>query len=76
MLNDLCTKFIVDRKQKVLLVEGDAKVYEVLKSLKFEYGDELSWLFPYPGDWHMFKNFQIAHILTLIRWFSTDMLMY
>jgi len=28
--------------------------------LKFEYGEELKWLLPYPGDWHMLKNFQIA----------------
>ena len=28
------------------------KLYEILKSLSFEYGEELSWLIPYPGDFH------------------------
>ena len=41
-----------------LLLEGDAKLYEVMKA--FEYGDELSWIIPYPGDWHMLINYQSA----------------
>ena len=45
-------------------MEGDGKIYEILHSLKFEYGEELKWFLPYPGDWHMLKNFQIfAHML-------------
>ena len=44
---------------KWLLVEGDVKVYEILQSLKIEYGDELSWMLPYPGDWHLLKNSQV-----------------
>ena len=36
------------------------KLYEVVVSLTHEYGDELKWLLPFPGDWHMLKNFQIA----------------
>ena len=43
-----------------MVVEGDAKVYEKFQSLKFEYSDELQWLVPYPEDWHMLKNYQIA----------------
>ena len=43
-----------------LLVEGDAKLYEVLQSLIFEYGLEYSWLLPMLGDWHLLKNYQIA----------------
>ena len=34
------------------------KIYEVLKSLKSEYGDDLSWLITYPGDWHLLFNYQ------------------
>ena len=29
-------------------------------SLSFEYGEELSWLVPYPGDFHLLMNFQKA----------------
>ena len=36
------------------------KLYEILKSLTFEYGEKLSWLIPYPGDFHMLMNFQKA----------------
>ena len=35
-------------------------MYELLQSLKFEYNEELGWLIPYPGDWHMLMNYQIA----------------
>ena len=41
-----------------IVLEGDAKLYEVIKSLQFEYGQELSWVIAYPGDWHMLMNFQ------------------
>ena len=43
-----------------MIVEGDAKLYEIFQSLKLEYGDELKWLLIYPGDWHLLKNYQIA----------------
>lgn len=61
LLHDLYDEFI-DRRgmQKYLVVEGDAKVYEILQSLKLEYSNELGWLVPYPGDWHMLMNYQIA----------------
>ena len=50
LTHDLYQQFIVDQKMKWLVVEGDAKVYEVLKALKNEYGEELQWMLPYPGD--------------------------
>ena len=37
---------------------GDAKTYNHLVELKRSYGQELSWLLPLPGDWHILKNFQ------------------
>ena len=43
-----------------LVLKGDAKLYEILKNLTFEYGDELSWLIPFPGDFHMLMNYQKA----------------
>lgn len=45
---------------KWLVLEGDAKLYEIIKSLQFEYGEELSWVIAYPGDWHMLRNYQCA----------------
>ena len=29
-----------------------------INSLKVEYGEELNWLIPLPGDWHILKNYQ------------------
>ena len=60
LLNDLHSRFIEGQNMKHILVEGDAKLYEVLQSIKFEYGNEFSWLLTMPGDWHLLKNFQIA----------------
>ena len=48
------------KTKKWLVVVGDAKVYNVLQSLKHEYGDDLQWLFVYPGDWHLLKNYQLS----------------
>ena len=41
-----------------MLLEGDQATYERLQSLKAEYGSDLLWLYPFPGDWHILKNFQ------------------
>ena len=53
-------RFIEQRGNEFLVLTADAKLYEVLQSLKHEYGEELKWLLPFPGDWHMMKNFQVA----------------
>ena len=60
VLQDLHQQPILDQKQQWVIVEGDAKVYDILQSLKFEYGVELKWMIPYPGDWHLLKNYQAA----------------
>ncbi len=44
------------------MLTGDAKIYDVFQSLKHEYGAELKWLLPYPGDWHLLFNYQSALI--------------
>ena len=41
-----------------LVVVGDAKTYKHFIELKRAYGNELAWLQPFPGDWHILKNFQ------------------
>ena len=38
------TTTVDGRGIRLLVVEGDAKVYEMLQALKFEYGEELEWL--------------------------------
>jgi len=60
MLQNLHQQFISRQGRQHLVVEGDAKIYELLQSLKFEYGDELQWLIPFPGDWHLLMNYQSA----------------
>ena len=60
LLHSLRSRFIEERNMRWLVLEGDAKLYEILKNLTFEYGDELSWLIPYPGDFHMLMNYQKA----------------
>ena len=56
---DKLRKQIVEAHQKEwLVVAGDAKLYDVLKTIKYEYGDEFTWLICYPGDWHMLANYQ------------------
>ena len=57
---DLHQRFIEHRGNEFLVLTADAKLYEVLQTLKHEDGEELKWLLPFPGDWHMRKNFQVA----------------
>ena len=57
---DLHKRFIEQQGKEFLVITADAKLYEVLQSLKYEYGEELGWVLPFPGDWHMLKNFQNA----------------
>ena len=59
---DLHQRLIERQGKKFLVLTADAKLYEVLQSLKHEYGEELSWVLPFPGDWHMLKNVQNALI--------------
>lgn len=57
---DLNERFIKRKGNTHVVLTADAKLYEVLQSLKHEYGEELKWLLPFPGDWHMLKNYQLA----------------
>ncbi len=60
VLHNLHQKFIKGHGLQYLVVEGDAKLFEILQSLKHKYGDELKWLVAFPGDWHALKNYQPA----------------
>ena len=58
IINNLYEEFIVNGGQKWVVVEGDTKTYDILKSIKTEYREEMAWLFIFPGDWHILKNYQ------------------
>ena len=33
-------------------------MFDVLQELSIEYGENLRWLVPIPGDWHILYNYQ------------------
>jgi len=49
LLYDLHDKFIKPQRHNYLVIEGDAKVYELLQALKTDYRDGLKWVVPLPG---------------------------
>ncbi|KAJ8047412.1 hypothetical protein HOLleu_06401 [Holothuria leucospilota] len=58
VLDLLHEKHQVGNATEHLVVVGDAKTYSILHSLKKLYGDELNWMIPYLGEWHLLKNSQ------------------
>jgi len=58
IVNQLYTEFIVTKKKQWIILEGDQLTYSLIASVKSDYGNDLSWLIPVPGDWHVLKNFQ------------------
>lgn len=58
IINRLHEEFIVKLNKQWLLLEMDGAVYHKIQSIKTEYGKELSWLTPFPGNWHCLKNYQ------------------
>ena len=60
MINDLHKRYIDGTNCCYLVIEGDAKLYEILQSLKQEYRQDLKWMLPFSGDWHALKNYQPA----------------
>ena len=58
VINELHTEFILSKRKKYILLEGDQLTYERVQSVKKEYGNDLEWLLPFPGDWHVLKNYQ------------------
>ena len=58
IISELYEEFVVPNKMKWLLLEGDQATYDHLQTIKREYGKDLSWMIPFPGDWHFVKNFQ------------------
>lgn len=60
IISDLYVEYVCKHEKKFVVLEGDAKTYDVMQAIKHEYGSDLNWLIPYPGDWHLLKNFQIC----------------
>ena len=58
VLSRLYHEFHIGDSSKHLVVVGDAKTYQHLQAIKVEYGEKLSWLLPFPGDFHILMNFQ------------------
>ena len=60
VVSDLCTGYMECHGHKFLVLEGDAKVYDIIQRIKLEYESDVDWLIPFPGDWHLLKNYQIC----------------
>lgn len=56
IINDLYEEFIVPKKKEWVLLEGDQATYARLQCIKAEYGKDLAWMIPFPGDWHFLKT--------------------
>ncbi len=53
VINSLYAEFIKTNQKKWIILEGDQDTYNRLQLLKTEYGNDLSWMIPMPGDWHI-----------------------
>jgi hypothetical protein len=54
--NTFHEQFDVGHTCKYIVIVGNGKSYDHLINLKTEYDSSLSWVLPYPGDWHILKN--------------------
>ena len=60
VISDIYDRYMVENGHKFVVLIADAKVYEVIKLLKFEYKPDLNWLVVFPGDWLFLKNYQLC----------------
>lgn len=56
----------VSKELNHTVIVGDAKTFQILMKLKDQYGKCLQWLIPFPGDWHVLKNYQ--EVIMRIFW--------
>ena len=66
VLGDLHKTFKIGVELNHLVLVGDLKSYAYIMKLKLQYGGNLDWVIPYPGDWHILKNFQ--EVLMKVFW--------
>ena len=55
VLKYLHTTFILNLGFRWLIVVGDAKTYDILQSLRRQYGSQIQWLLPFPGILYNYK---------------------
>jgi len=60
VVKDMYNKMEVGKTISHLVVVGDGKTYDYLIKLKNNDPIALSWLLPFPGDWHILKNYSLA----------------
>ena len=60
IVSRLHSEYMLMHNHSFVVLEGDAKVYDIIQRVKREYGSDLDWLIPFPGDWHLLKNYQIC----------------
>ena len=58
VVSRLYHEFKIGESRSHLVVVGDAKTYQHLQNIKIDYGEKLSWLLPFPGDFHILMNYQ------------------
>ena len=58
VLSQMYETFVIEQNQKWLIVVGDAKTYDIVRSIRSEYGEQMKWVIPWLGDWHMLLNYQ------------------
>ena len=57
VVTQLYHKFHICDSRGHLIVAGDAKTYQHLQQIKREYGEQVSWSIPSPGDFHILMNY-------------------
>lgn len=50
VISELHAEYICKHNHKYLVLEGDAKTYQTMQDIKYEYGEDLLWLVPYPAS--------------------------
>jgi ribosome-binding factor A len=58
VLKNLHHTFIKTLGHRWLVVVGDAKTYDILQYFRRQYGSQIGWMLPFPGDWHILFNYQ------------------
>ena len=57
VVDDIHKEFIVGKKLRNFVLAGDAKTHDYLVKLKAEEGEDLDWLIPFIGDFHVCFNY-------------------
>jgi len=50
MVGELHAEYMIKHSHKYLVLEGDAKKYNIIQAIKHENGEDLSWLIAYPCE--------------------------